>query len=60
MLFRSISSLGAEVYASLLGFDEAEKASFKFSIQPLVNWIWIGSTLACVAALLAMRRTRRS
>jgi cytochrome c-type biogenesis protein CcmF len=55
-----IPSLGAEVYASLLGFDEAEKASFKFSIQPLVNWIWIGSTLACVAALLAMRRTRRS
>ncbi len=55
-----IPSLGREVYASLLGFDETETASFKFSLQPLVNWIWIGATLACLASLLAMRRMRQA
>ena len=55
-----IFSLGSEVYGSLLGFDESGTASFKFSLQPLVNWIWIGSTLACVAALVGLRRMRQA
>jgi len=55
-----IFSLGSEVYGSLLGFDESGTASFKFSLQPLVNWIWIGSTLACVAALVGLQRMRQA
>jgi cytochrome c-type biogenesis protein CcmF len=55
----TIFSLGDEVYATLLGFTEDHKASFKISINPLVNWVWIGGTILCLMPLLVLRRTPR-
>lgn len=55
----TVFSLGDEVYSTLLGLTEDDKASFKVSINPLVNWIWIGGTLMCVIAFLLLRRMPR-
>jgi cytochrome c-type biogenesis protein CcmF len=55
----TIFSLGDELYATLLGFTEDHKASFKISVNPLVNWVWIGGTLLCVMPLLVLRRVAR-
>jgi cytochrome c-type biogenesis protein CcmF len=54
-----IPSLGEEIYATLLGFNEDHDVSIKVSINPLVNWIWIGGTLMCLAAFLCWRTGRR-
>ena len=54
-----IPSLGEEVYATLLGFNEDHDISVKISINPLVNWIWIGGTLMSLAAFLCWRTGRR-
>jgi cytochrome c-type biogenesis protein CcmF len=54
-----IPSLGEEVYATLLGFNEAGSVSLKVSINPLVNWIWIGGTLSCLIAFLCWRKIER-
>lgn len=54
-----IPSLGDELYATLLGFNEDQDVSVKVSINPLVNWIWIGGTLMCLAAFLCWRTGRR-
>ena len=51
-----IPGLGNEVYASLLGLDQDGKAYVKISLEPLVNWIWIGGTLLCLFPLLMLRR----
>lgn len=51
-----IPSLGEEVYATLLGFNETGAVSLKVSINPLVNWIWIGGTLSCLIAFLCWRK----
>ncbi len=51
-----IPGLGNEVYASLLGLDQDGKAYIKISLEPLVNWIWIGGTLLCLFPLLMLRR----
>ncbi|AMK12353.1 heme lyase CcmF/NrfE family subunit [Pseudodesulfovibrio indicus] len=55
----TIPSFGDELYATLLGLTEDNKASFKISVNPLVNWIWIGGTLMCVVAFLLLRRMPR-
>jgi cytochrome c-type biogenesis protein CcmF len=55
-----IPSLGDEIYATLLGFDEDKNISVKITINPLVNWLWIGGTLMCVMALFCLRRQRQS
>ena len=51
-----IPGLGNEVYASLLGLDQEGRAYVKVSLEPLVNWIWIGGTLLCLFPLLMLRR----
>ena len=51
-----IPGLGNEVYASLLGLDQNGRAYIKVSLEPLVNWIWIGGTLMCLFPLLMLRR----
>ena len=56
----TIPSLGDELYATLLGFTGEEKASFKISVNPLVNWVWIGGTFMCLFGFLLLRRTPRS
>ncbi|MDP3428741.1 MAG: cytochrome c-type biogenesis CcmF C-terminal domain-containing protein, partial [Desulfomicrobium sp.] len=54
-----IPSLGEEIYATLLGFNEQGTVSLKVSINPLVNWIWIGGTLSCLIAFLCWRKIER-
>ena len=53
-----IPSFGDEIYATLLGFDEDENISVKISINPLVNWLWIGGTLMSLMAFFCLRRQR--
>jgi cytochrome c-type biogenesis protein CcmF len=50
-----LPSPGDEIYATLLGFDENKTISLKISVNPLVNWIWIGGTVLCLFGFLAMR-----
>ena len=52
----TIPSLGDELYATLLSFTEEKSISVKVSVNPLVNWIWIGSTIMCLAAFIGLRR----
>ncbi len=54
-----IPSFGEEVYATLLSFNEKGDVSVKVSINPLVNWIWIGGTLSCLVAFLCWRKIER-
>ncbi|GAB6035707.1 cytochrome c-type biogenesis CcmF C-terminal domain-containing protein [Fundidesulfovibrio butyratiphilus] len=51
-----LPSLGDEIYATLLAFSQDKGASFKVSVNPLVNWVWIGGALMCLAGLFASRR----
>lgn len=55
-----IPSFGDELYATLLGVDHDGSASLKISVHPLVNWIWIGGTILCLAGFLCLRTRRRS
>ncbi len=55
----TIPSLGEELYATLLSADDEDKADFKLSVHPLVNWIWIGGTLMCLFPFLALRKLGR-
>lgn len=54
-----IPGLGNEIYASLLGLDEDLRVLVKVSVEPLVNWIWIGGALMCLLPLLGLRRRNR-
>lgn len=51
-----IPGLGNEVYASLLGMDEKRRVVVKVSVEPLVNWLWIGGTIMCLVPLMGLRR----
>ena len=53
-----IPSLGNELYASLLGLDEDSHVVVKLSVEPLVNWLWIGGTIMCLVPLLGLRRRK--
>nr|WP_321256058.1 cytochrome c-type biogenesis CcmF C-terminal domain-containing protein [uncultured Pseudodesulfovibrio sp.] len=55
----TVPSLGDELYSTLLGLTEDDKASFKISVNPLINWIWIGGTLMSILAFLLLRRMPR-
>jgi cytochrome c-type biogenesis protein CcmF len=54
----TIPAFGDELYATLLGFTDDGAVSVKVSVNPLVNWVWIGGTVMCLAALLCLRRFR--
>ena len=53
-----LPSLGEELYASLSGMDGRGRAVAKVSVEPLVNWLWIGGTLMSLMPLLALRRRK--
>ncbi len=55
----TMPSLGNEVYASLSGLDDMSRAVLRVSVNPLVNWIWIGSTILCIFPFLALRAIKR-
>ena len=42
-----IPSLGNEFYATLMAVDQQNRAVFRLSSNPLVNWLWIGGILMC-------------
>lgn len=50
-----LSNFGRDIYASLLGMDEEHRIMVKISIEPLVNWIWIGGALMCLLPLLGLK-----
>ncbi|MDR2850772.1 MAG: cytochrome c biogenesis protein CcsA, partial [Desulfovibrio sp.] len=50
----TIPGLGDEIYASLLGLDSDMRVMLKVSVKPLVNWLWIGGTLLCLAPLISL------
>ncbi|WP_045214648.1 heme lyase CcmF/NrfE family subunit [Desulfonatronovibrio magnus] len=53
-----IPTLGNELYSTILAFNQEKTITVKINITPLVNWIWIGSIIVCVAGLLIMSRVR--
>lgn len=50
-----IPGLGDEIFAVLLGIDQHGHTTVKVNVNPLVNWIWIGGVLFCLAPLLLLR-----
>jgi len=53
-----IPGLGDEIFAVLLGIDQSGMATVKVNVNPLVNWIWIGGVIFCLAPLLLLRYRR--
>ena len=51
-----IPSLGNEFYATLMAVDRQNRAVFRLSSNPLVNWLWIGGTLICLLPFISFRR----
>lgn len=51
-----IYTLGQDIYASLLGMDEDYRALVRISLEPMVNWIWLGGTLMCLLPLFGLWR----
>ena len=58
----TLFSPGNELYASLLAIDEQENVQFRVSVNPLVNWIWLGGTLLSVIPFLMLgaRRAKKT
>lgn len=54
-----ITGLGQDIYASLLGMDEDHRVLVKVSLEPLVNWIWIGGAIMCIVPLFGLGRSRK-
>jgi cytochrome c-type biogenesis protein CcmF len=54
----TLPSLGDELYATLLSASDKKAASIKISLNPLVNWVWIGGTIMCLAPFLSLRRPK--
>jgi cytochrome c-type biogenesis protein CcmF len=56
----SLFTLGSEAYASLLGINEKNTtARLHLSINPQINWIWIGGFLLCLCPLLQLLLSRK-
>ncbi|MEW5773969.1 MAG: cytochrome c-type biogenesis CcmF C-terminal domain-containing protein [Thermodesulfobacteriota bacterium] len=53
----TIPGLGDEVYATVLAFErDGSAAVVKASVNPLVNWIWIGGTIMCLLPFVGLNR----
>lgn len=51
-----LPSFGSEFYATLMAVDKENRAVFRLSSNPLVNWMWIGGTLMCLLPFISFRR----
>ena len=51
-----IPSLGNEFYATLMAVDQQNRAVFRLSSNPLVNWLWLGGILMCLLPFVSFRR----
>ena len=49
-----LSSLSQDVYLILVGLEPDRSAAFKVFINPLVNWIWLGSVVFVLGNLLVL------
>jgi len=56
----TIFSFGDEIYATLMGFDEDNNVFVRVSVHPLVNWIWVGSTIMCLFPFISFFRRRKA
>jgi cytochrome c-type biogenesis protein CcmF len=57
----TLFTLGNELYATLHGLDgSGNKANLTLSLNPLVNWIWLGGILISLFPFLGMLRRGRS
>ncbi|MCR4666245.1 MAG: cytochrome c biogenesis protein CcsA [Desulfovibrio sp.] len=56
----TIASLGNELYVSLLGLNSNRQVVIRFSIKPLVNWLWIGGILMCLMPIFGLRRLKNN
>ena len=56
----TLFSLGKELYATIHDVEGERVNPLKVSINPMVNWVWIGSLLLCFMPLLAWRTARVS
>lgn len=54
-----LPSLGNEIFTVLLGQNDAGGVTLKVNVNPLVNWIWIGGVIFCLAPFLILRYRRR-
>lgn len=54
----TVFSMGNELYASLLGLDPQHRITVKVSVNPLVNWMWVGGTLMCLFPFMGLRRRK--
>ena len=53
-----IFSLGNELYATIHDVKGELVSPLKVTINPMVNWVWIGSVIICLFPLLALRSRR--
>ena len=54
-----IPSLGNEFYATLMAVDQQNRAVFRLSSNPLVNWLWIGGILMCLLPFVSFQAPQR-
>ncbi|MCG8532841.1 MAG: cytochrome c biogenesis protein CcsA [Desulfovibrionales bacterium] len=54
-----IPSFGEELYSSLLGADSRGNITVSLSIEPMVNWFWIGGTIMCLFPFIGFTRFRK-
>jgi cytochrome c-type biogenesis protein CcmF len=54
----TLPGLGDEIYATLLAVDTQDNVTLKVSVNPLVNWVWIGGALMSLFPLLGLTRRR--
>ena len=56
----TIPGLGDEIYATVLAFErDGNTVAVKASVNPLVNWIWIGGTVMCLLPFVGLNRRSR-
>lgn len=53
-----IPSFGQEIYASLLGLDDRSNVHVRVSVEPGINWLWLGGVIMCLLPFLALCRRR--
>lgn len=49
------SNLARDIYAILVDWEsETEAATFRFYVNPLVNWLWLGTAVLTLGTILAL------
>ncbi len=54
----TLFSWGNEVYCNMTSVTEDGTVTMQISLNPLVNWIWLGGILLCLFPLLGLRPRR--